>query len=155
MELKSEFLCEMTITIPSSWQIAQGPYGSRIIAPFSGGTFSGPKLSGKVLPAGADWMIVRPDGVMVIDVRATLEEDDGSVIHVDYGGRIVIPPHLLEKAFNPDTVGDLDPSEYYFRSTPQFEVGTDSPHAWLNGKVAVGVGKLIKGGVQYRIYTIE
>ncbi len=155
LELKHEFLFDMELTIPPGYQLGGTPSGARIIAPFSGGWFKG-KISGKILPGGGDWLVVRPDGAMVIDVRAILQAEDGSIIHAAYGGRIVIPPQLMEKAFNPETVGDIDPADYYFRSTPSFEVATDSPHAWLNGRVAVGVGRLMKdGGVGYKVYTIE
>lgn len=155
LELKHEFLFEMELKIPAGYQLGQGTLGARVIAPFEGGWFKG-KISGEVLPGGGDWLIIGADGVMVIDVRAILKADDGSIIHAAYGGRIVVPPHLAEQAFNPETVGDIDPADYYFRSTPTFDVATTSPHAWLNGRVAVGVGRLMNGGgVGYKVYTIE
>ena len=38
----------------------------------SGGTFEGAKLKGTVLPGG-DWIIRRPDGSSVLDVRIILQ----------------------------------------------------------------------------------
>ena len=49
------------------------------MVPITGGTFEGPRLKGKVLP-GADWQIVRPDGVLELEARYALETDDGALI---------------------------------------------------------------------------
>ena len=48
----------------------------RRIAEMSGGIFEGPKLRGTVLPAGGDWIIIRPDKIMQLDLRVTLKTDD-------------------------------------------------------------------------------
>lgn len=155
MTVKSEFLCDMRLDIPPGYQIAGIATGTRMVAPFVGGSFSGPRFSGTVLPGGGDWMLIGADGVMRIDVRGILQVDDGTMIHMSYGGRIAIPPQHMEKLFNPETVESVDPADYYFRSTPVLDVPIASPHAWLNGKVMVGVGRLLKAGVAYKIHTIE
>ncbi|MBL6754568.1 MAG: DUF3237 family protein, partial [Pseudomonadales bacterium] len=50
----------------------------------SGGAFSGERLSGSVAPGGADWVVLRDDGTLLIDVRLTLLTDDGAVIYLSY-----------------------------------------------------------------------
>ena len=55
------------------------PHGTRIIAPITSGTFEGPRLRGKVL-GGGDWTISRSDAVLELDLRITLETDDGALI---------------------------------------------------------------------------
>ncbi|WP_099021960.1 DUF3237 domain-containing protein [Mycolicibacterium palauense] len=154
-ELKSTLLFDMTLDIPPGYQLPDGPLGTRVIAPIAGGTFDGPRIAGKVLPGGGDWLIIRSDGVMAVDVRVMLEPNEGGVIYASYGGRIAIPAEVMPQALNPETVENVAPSEYYFRSTPLFETANSSPHAWLNGIVAVGVGRLLSGGVSYRVYAIE
>ena len=52
----------------------------------TGGEVTGPKLRGKLRPVGADWFTLRTDGVLVLDVRATIESDDGALIYVTYRG---------------------------------------------------------------------
>ncbi len=47
---------------------------------------TGPKLRGKMLPGGGDWLTVRTDGVGILDVRATIESDDGALIYLAYTG---------------------------------------------------------------------
>ena len=43
-------------------------------------TFEGQLLSGKVLTSGADWLLFDPDGVGHLDVRISLETQDGAHI---------------------------------------------------------------------------
>ena len=70
-------------------QIGRTPEGQRTIAPVTGGTFEGERFSGKVLPGGADWVRFRADGTMMIDVRLTLESDNGALIYFSYQGRFM------------------------------------------------------------------
>src|SRR5580704_6600666 len=56
--------------------------GARRIVPITGGEFSGPAIRGKVLPGGADWQILRGDGVSELEARYTLQTDDGALINV-------------------------------------------------------------------------
>jgi hypothetical protein len=56
--------------------------GARRIVPITGGEFSGPNIRGKVLPGGADWQILRGDGVSELEARYTLQTDDGALINV-------------------------------------------------------------------------
>ena len=65
----------------NSVQIGTTPEGRRTIAPVSGGIFEGDRLSGEVLPGGADWVRFRSDGTMMIDVRLTLQTVDGASIY--------------------------------------------------------------------------
>ena len=62
------------------------PSGTRQIHDLVGGRFEGPKLRGTVLPSGGDWLLVGADGVGRLDVRATLETEDGARIYVQYPG---------------------------------------------------------------------
>ena len=49
--------------------------GLRININVTGGTVDGPKIKGKFIPVGADWLTVRTDGISVLDVRATIQTD--------------------------------------------------------------------------------
>lgn len=63
-----------------------GPYGSRQYYELTGGRVDGPRLSGKLIGSGSDWMLTGQDGFMRIDVRVQIETDDGAVICVHYFG---------------------------------------------------------------------
>lgn len=45
--------------------------------PIIGGYFEGPDIQGEVVPGGADYPLVRPDGVVIIDAFYRLRTDDG------------------------------------------------------------------------------
>src|SRR2546425_11126593 len=74
-------------TAPSPPQkLGTVPHGIRSIVPVTGGDFEGPRLRGKVLPGGGDWLLLRPDGVLELDLRITLETDDHALIYMTFQG---------------------------------------------------------------------
>jgi hypothetical protein len=150
LELKYELLCELTGLLGDSQEIGKVPRGIRIIIPVIGGKIEGPKINGKVLPFGADWILTRPDGVEELDIRATIQTDDGELIYIYYRGLNWASPEVNDRLKKGEYV---DPSEYYFRTTPIFETSSEK-YNWLNNIICVGIGKLISGGVQYKIYEI-
>ena len=65
-------------TLGQALDLGDGASGHRRIVPLTGGAFTGPELSGKLLPgASADWQIVLPDGTALGDIRYTLQTDGG------------------------------------------------------------------------------
>ncbi len=64
LELKSEFLCEAVGDLGDPQLIGLSSHGFRVIVPVIGGTIRGPKVNGEVLPFGADWILLRPDGTV-------------------------------------------------------------------------------------------
>jgi hypothetical protein len=115
-----------------------------------GGTISGTNIKGNVLPTGADWILLRPDGAGELDVRGTIRTDDGELIYMYYRGILHTTPEVYERTQKGESV---DPSEYYFRTTPILETGSDK-YGWLNRIIAVGVGQLMPNRVIYKIYRI-
>ena len=110
-----------------------------------------PRLQGKVLPGGADWVLIRPDGVGEIDVRATLQTDDGALIYVTYRGYLT---KILE-LFPRWAAGEQIPhEEYYFVITPYFETSA-AQYAWLQQVVVIAMGSLIRGGVSYQVFAVR
>lgn len=82
-----EHLCSYSATLKSPFEvIGPTPEGLRLNGYVTGGEVSGPRINGKVLPVGGDWLTVRPDGVGILNVRATLETDDGALIYMSYQG---------------------------------------------------------------------
>ena len=150
LELKSEFLCELVGDIDESQVIGMTPKGARIIFPIIGGKIKGPKINGEALPFGADWLLMRSDGVGELDVRATVRTDDGELIYAYYRGILKIDPALMTRIQNGE---DVDPSQYYFRTTPVFETGSEK-YNWLNHIICVGVGKTERRRVTYKIFRI-
>src|SRR5258707_7029554 len=85
-------------------KLGNTPYGERRIINILGGTVEGPKLNGKVLPGGADWQIVRADGVVHLHARYTIETNSGGQILVDAEGYRHGPPELMSDLGRDDAV---------------------------------------------------
>ena len=98
----------------------QTPYGERRVIDILGGRVDGPRLKGKILP-GADWQIVRPDGVTDLVARYGIESDGGARILVRSDGLRHGPPEVLAALARGETVA---PSRYYFRTVMRFETPT-------------------------------
>jgi uncharacterized protein DUF3237 len=126
------------------------PYGERRIINILGGTVEGPKLKGKVLPGGADWQIVRADGVVHLNARYTIETDTGGRILVDAEGYRHGPPEVMAALARDETV---DPARYYFRTFMRFETA-DPGAAWLNRILAVGRGARANRQVRIEVFEV-
>lgn len=152
--LQSEFLMSFEASLKPTLDVGGGALGLRAIADITGGSFEGPRLKGTLVPSGADWFIINPAlGIINIDVRATLQTDDGANIYTTYNGRIAVPPEKFADLFD-SSKGPPDPSSYYFRTAPTFETGSEK-YLWLNSIQAVGVGEIIDGGVRYDVYEVK
>jgi hypothetical protein len=149
-ELHSELLFEMSAELGEVQEVGTTPHGTRRIVAVQGGTFTGPKLTGVVLPGGADWLLRCLDGAGELDVRLTLRTDDGHLIYMALWGITLLPPEILQRILRGEAVA---PSEYYWRATPRFETGSEK-YGWLNRVVAVSVGQRTPTGVHHTVYAI-
>lgn len=148
-QLPVEHLFDMSVDLEPAQAIAT-PRGVRMTFIARGGTVEGPRLRGELLPGGGDWLLVGSDAVGVMDVRATIRAEDGTLIHFSNRGIIDVPADGLERL----AAGERLPwAETYLRSAPLFETG-DGPHAWLNRTVAVAMSELGPNRVDYRIYRV-
>ena len=86
LPLRSALLFTLTGRVSDTVDIGTSPLGHRRIIPVAGGEFEGPKLRGRVLPGGADGMLVDSEGVAHVDVRMALQTDDGEGIYMQYRG---------------------------------------------------------------------
>ncbi|MGA9858759.1 MAG: muconolactone Delta-isomerase family protein [Solirubrobacteraceae bacterium] len=127
-------------------------HGHRRIVPLSGGTFTGPEISGKLLPgASADWQTVLPDGTAIGDIRYTLQTDDGDALYVQSRSARHGSAEVLARLARGE---DVTASEYTFRASTQIE--TAAAHLdWLNKGVFVSVGGRQPSGVVYETYLVQ
>jgi len=146
--VKLEPLVEYHADLKPGTVVGDGPYGQRIIVDVSGGHFEGPRLRGRLLPSGADWLLVRPDGMGLLDVRATFETHDGAFVYLYYHGMIEWNAQVQAALA---TGGATEYGDVYFVTQPRFETG-DPRYAWLNSVVAVAEGRLRPQAVEYRVY---
>ena len=87
-----EFAFEVRAEVADPTVVGQMPNGLRRIIDITGGTFAGPRISGRVVPGGADWQIIREDGFTEVDARYTLETEAGELIYVSNLGIRHAPP---------------------------------------------------------------
>jgi hypothetical protein len=135
--------------------VGKGPFGTRYIYNAAEGSFEGPRLKGRVLPGGGDMPLADASGAMRLDIRVTLETDDGAFIYLQNQGVWRSDPSRVA----PQEGEAADFGDMYIVSTPRFETG-DERYAWLNDFVYLAEGKaemLEDDGylaeVTWRIYT--
>jgi len=135
--MRTRPLMSVRLKTAPTQNIGASPHGTRVTFPIIGGTFDGDRLRGQVLPGGDDWTLKRPDGVVELDLRVTLETEDGALVHMTFEGIR-------------DDGAAADP---YFRTTPRFE--TASPkYAFLNRILAVGTAEIRDGAPVHLIEEI-
>jgi hypothetical protein len=146
-----QLLYTSRIDIAAPLEVGKAAYGQRRVINITGGAFAGPRLSGRILPGGADWQVIRHDGIAELDARYTLETADGALIYIRNWGLRHGPPGVIARLSAGEKV---DPGEYYFRTTPVFETGAPA-YAWLNGVIAVAVGERRADAVIITAYEVK
>jgi hypothetical protein len=147
----TRFAFEARVTVATPQIVGQSSRGLRRVVPITGGTFEGPRIRGRVVPGGADWQVVHPDGVLSVEAKYTLEASDGALIMVTNRGMRHGPPEVIEKLTRGEAV---DPSQYYFRTVAEFEVALESAHAWLNRAMFIGVAERLPGAAIVRFHEV-
>jgi len=142
----------MTVRISAATRQTFGPvpHGIRTFVPVSGGNFEGPRLRGRIVPGGGDWLLLRSDGVLELDLRITLETDDHALIYMTFQGLRHGPPDVIAALGRGEVV---DPARYYFRTLPRFETSAER-YAFLNRIITVGSGEARPDGAIHRIEEI-
>jgi hypothetical protein len=142
----------LEVTLGEPLDLGEVAQSHRRIVPQIGGRFTGPEISGELLPgASADWQIVLPDGTSFADIRYTLQTDDGDLLYVQSRGVRHGSAEVLARLGRGE---DVDASEYTFRTATQIE--TAAPQLdWLNKGVFISVGARRPTGVIYETYIVE
>ena len=124
----------LTLTTSATEEIGSTPHGKLSIFPVIGGSFEGERLRGKVLAGGGDWVTAKADGTFELDLRVTLETEDGALIHMTF-------------------TGVRDDGNHYVRTLPRFETAHPA-YAFLNSLVAVASGDRQADGPIYTVYEV-
>ncbi len=151
MKPDAEALFTLAIDLAEPQSIGTLPGGGeRRCVPIIGGTVSG-RLNGRVLPGGADWQWLRPDGVADIDARYLLHSDAGEGVEVWSRGLRHGPPAVMARLAAGEPV---DPAEYYFRTALRFESNAPGLQ-WLVRLIAIGHGQRLARQVRLQVYAVE
>jgi hypothetical protein len=130
--IHSRPLMVLRLTTSPTQDVGSTPQGTLTIFPVVGGSFEGDRLRGKVLAGGGDWVTAHADGTFALDLRVTLETDDGSLVHMTF-------------------TGVRDDANRYLRTAPRFETAAPK-YAFLNRLLAVGIGEI---GPEGPVHNIE
>ena len=145
-----EIIFSAQVTVAPALDLGDVGKGGRRIVSITGGVFSGPQMHGLVLPGGADWQVLRGDGVAELEARYTLRTDDGALIYVRN--------HALRHG-PADVIAALaagrpaHPASYYFRGATFFETG-DARYAWLPKHIVVSTGEREPAVVKLRFFKM-
>ena len=149
--IELSLLMHVEVTLEPVRDLGDTPLGRRRIIGITGGKFAGPRLSGRILPGGADWQVIRSDGVAYLDARYTLETSDGALIYVNNKGYRHGPKDVLERLARGEAV---DPALYYMRATPWFETSAPA-YAWLNRTICVATGARRAAAVELDFFEVK
>ena len=132
-------------------EIGETRFGHRITYITGEGRFEGPRLKGRILPGGGDWLVRGTNGLARLDVRKTFETEDAALIHVAYTGLYRFSDKVTSRL---KAGASCDFGDTLFITQVQFETG-DIRYDWLNETLAIGEGRETDGGVEYRLSAIS
>jgi hypothetical protein len=130
-----------------------GPVSEGLLANFYivGGEVNGPKVYGKLRPVGADWLTVRTDGVVILDVRTTIETREEALIYITYMGVGDLGEDGHEKFLR----GELHPT-IPVRTVPRMQT-VHPDFQWINRLQCLGIGEIYPENleVSYDVYAVR
>ena len=132
--MNSRPLMLLRLATSATEEVGSTPRGKLYIFPVIGGSFEGERLRGKVLAGGGDWVTEKADGTFELDLRVTLETEDGALIHMT-------------------ATGVRNDTNHYLRTLPRFEAAAPK-YAFLNRLLAVGIGEIRPEGPVHAIEEI-
>ncbi len=146
-----EFAFTATVQVAPAVEQSTIDGGRRRFIAITGGTVNGPLLNGTVLPGGGDWQTILPGGLTKVEARYFLKASDGTVIEVTNPGVRTGSAEVIERLAKGEAV---DPSAYYFRTTPRFDVAPGS-HEWLRRHAFVARGIRRPDRVEIDFYVVR
>ena len=149
-EYTLEYIFSYTIQLNRPEFIGPVPDGVRANLYSAGGTVDGPKASGKIRAVGGNWLVVRTDGVVMLDMRGTIETTDKARLYMTYTGM----GDFGEDGYQMFLAGEL-PSHTLLRTAPRFQTAHPN-YQWLNRFQCLGIGKIDFGSFEavFDVYAL-
>jgi hypothetical protein len=148
--LSAERLCHIDAHVGAIVSLGAAAYGERRVVAIDGGSVSGPGINGTILPGGADWQILRADGVLDIEAHYVLRLDDGALVEIMSQGYRYGPPEVIAAMARGEAVA---PADYFFRTMIRFQTGA-AAYAELNRTLAVARAARETEWVRLDVYKI-
>lgn len=137
MVIDLEFAFEAKVSVSDPIRIGETPIGTQYMIPIKGGTINGPSIKGEIIPVGADFLLVRRDGVEEVKATYTIKTEDDQNIYVDNRGYYFAAPEVKDLLAKRE---EVDPRLIYFRTTPTFRA-PEGKYSWLNRTIMVCSGE--------------
>lgn len=150
LEPSLEYVFELRVAVADHIRIGRSPSEDLNFAPISGGTVTGSRLNGNVLPGGGDWWVSRGDTTQ-LDARYLIEADDGGVIDVVNRGYWRADAAVMKRLIAGEHVGE---DELYYRTAFVFQTGA-AAHVWLAESQFVGMARPEPGLVCIRVFRLR
>jgi Protein of unknown function (DUF3237) len=146
-----EFVAHANVAIDTPLELGEILAGRRRIIPIVGGTFAGPLLNATILPGGADWQTITPEGTAIIDTRYYARTDDGHIVSIATSGFRHGPPAVMARLAAGE---DVPPSDYVFRVSARLECSAPEL-AWVNRTVFVASAARFRSLVTYDLFAVR
>ncbi len=143
-------IADVAILVGQPITVGETNDGLRRVVPIQGGTIRGPRLNGIIVPAGADYQLIRRDGYTTLDARYVARLDDGAMIYIVNTGVRFGPPEVMARISQGELV---DPTQVYFRTTPRFETASPS-YRWLIRPLFLASGARFPDRVELTVFEV-
>jgi hypothetical protein len=149
-ELQTKYVFSLAIRVGGPIVAGDLGHGVRRIIPILGGEVRGPGIKGTIFPVGADFQVIRANGLTELEAKYAFEMDDGAIVYIENVGIRLGPKDLMDRIASGEIV---DPALIYFRSVPKFETGAEK-YRWLMQNLFVGVGARHPDRVEIDVHQV-
>jgi hypothetical protein len=143
-------LCNLAVEVGAPVDAGHTPFGQRRLVPIHGGSVGG-RLTGRVLPGGADFQMIHGGTQARLEARYMLELADGARVFVQNNALRAASAEVTARLLRGEPV---DPGEVYFRGQVSLETG-DARWAWLNERQFLCVGQRLPTQVLMSFYVVQ
>src|SRR6476469_8056302 len=149
-QLATKYVFSLVIQVGAPIVAGDIGWGTRRVIPVLGGEVRGPDMRGIILPSGADFQIIRPNGFTELEAKYAFQMDDGAIVYIENIGVRFGPREALDRIARGEAV---DPSLIYFRSAPRFETGSEN-YRWLMEHLFIGSGARHPDRVELDVHQV-
>ena len=145
-----EHVFDLSVAVAHPFELGEIGLGERRIIAIDGGLASGPRLNGRILPGGADFQIIRPNGLTELHARYVIEAHDGALIYVENNG---IRFGALEDIARLKRGEPVPPERIYFKAVPRFETSAPA-YGWMMEAIFLCTGIRKPASVELSVYRV-
>jgi hypothetical protein len=148
--LQTKYVFSLAIKVGPPIVAGDLGHGVRRIIPVLGGEVRGQGMKGTIFPVGADFQVIRPNGLTELEAKYGFEMDDGAIVYIENIGIRFGQKDLLDRIARGE---EVDPGLIYFRSVPRFETGAEQ-YRWLVHNLFIGVGARHPDRVELDVHQV-